>query len=265
MVRVWLRGLWIESQAGLNAESLDEFGPVLDALEQPLGARGELVDGPDEQVAQVAFDVCPDALGGVELRGVGRQLDHGQPVVVRVAEPAHRGAAVHVEIVPNQDDRSLQLGVRGGDQPGVVIFGEAAPLAGAAAVHQDPVEQPGTAAGPVADQRGHRDPPASARHRDLRGVPAGGPGARLLRAQGGAGLVPRRRSTPRSPPLASYLRPGQGAPRGDRVLVALAPRGAAAAAPTSPCGGSRYAVPRGVYRRWNSRAISVAIRARVQR
>src|SRR4051795_2623973 len=80
---------------------------------------------PGEQVAQVAFDLRPHALGGVELGGVGRQLNHGQPVV-RVAEPVHRGAAVHVEIVPNQDDRGGELGVRGGDQCGVVMFGEAA-------------------------------------------------------------------------------------------------------------------------------------------
>src|SRR3954470_3975505 len=97
MVEVWLRGLWIKGQAGLSAKSVDEFMSVLDALEQPLGAGGELVHGAGEQVAQIALDVRPHALGGVELRGVGRQLDHGQPVVVRLAEPAHRGAAVHVE------------------------------------------------------------------------------------------------------------------------------------------------------------------------
>src|SRR5512142_2073772 len=81
--------------------------------------------------------------------GVGRQLDHGQPAMVRLAELAHRGAAVHVEIVPDRDDRAIELGMCGGDQVGVGIFGEAAPLPGAAAVHQDPVEQPTAGAGPV--------------------------------------------------------------------------------------------------------------------
>src|SRR3954467_14291081 len=33
-VEVWLRRLGIEGQAGLSAESVDEFGSVLDALEQ---------------------------------------------------------------------------------------------------------------------------------------------------------------------------------------------------------------------------------------
>src|SRR4051794_39652048 len=70
-------GVWIQDQADLSAESVDEFGAVLDALEQPLGAHGELVDGAGEQVAEVALDVRPHALGGVELAGVGRQLDHG--------------------------------------------------------------------------------------------------------------------------------------------------------------------------------------------
>jgi hypothetical protein len=51
--------LWIESQAGLNAESLDELGSVLDALEQPLGARGEPVEGAGEKVAEAAFDAPP--------------------------------------------------------------------------------------------------------------------------------------------------------------------------------------------------------------
>src|ERR687897_2957865 len=117
-VRVWLRGLWIEGQAGLNAESLDELGSVLDALEQPLGARGELVEGAGEQVAQVAFDMRPHALGGVELAGVGRQLDHGQPVGVRLAELAHGGADVGVQVVPDQDDRGGELKVRAGGQRG---------------------------------------------------------------------------------------------------------------------------------------------------
>jgi hypothetical protein len=35
--------LGIEGQAGLSAESVNEFGAVLDALEQPLGGCGELI------------------------------------------------------------------------------------------------------------------------------------------------------------------------------------------------------------------------------
>src|SRR4051812_17005105 len=68
-------GVWIQDQADLSAESVDEFGAVLDALEQPLGAGGELVEGAGKQVAQVTLDVRPHALGGVELAGVGRQLN----------------------------------------------------------------------------------------------------------------------------------------------------------------------------------------------
>src|SRR3954462_2243922 len=91
-IGVWLRGLWLERQTGLSAESVDELGSVLDALEQPLGAHGELVDDLGEQIAQVALDVRPHALGGVELAGVGRQLDHGQPIGARRRT---RGSPLH--------------------------------------------------------------------------------------------------------------------------------------------------------------------------
>src|SRR3954471_19027705 len=84
-IGVWLWGLWLERQTGLSAESVDELGSVLDALEQPLGAHGELVDGPGEQVAQVPLDVRPHALVALSSAGVGRQLDHSQPIGARVA------------------------------------------------------------------------------------------------------------------------------------------------------------------------------------
>jgi hypothetical protein len=63
---------------------------------------------------------CAHTPGGVELGSVGRQLDHGQPVGVRVAERVHRGAAVHVEVVPNQDDRGVDPGRCDADRPGLV-------------------------------------------------------------------------------------------------------------------------------------------------
>ena len=58
-------------------------GPVLDALEPVLDDRGQLVDVACGEVAQAVLHVRPGALGGVEIRGVGGQLDHGQPVAVR--------------------------------------------------------------------------------------------------------------------------------------------------------------------------------------
>jgi hypothetical protein len=69
-------GLWLEGQAGLSAECVNQCGAVLDALEQPLGADGELVDGAGEQVAQLALDLRPHASVAFELGGRGRQLDH---------------------------------------------------------------------------------------------------------------------------------------------------------------------------------------------
>jgi len=54
---------------------------------------------------------------------------------------------VGVEVVPDQDDWGGELGVRGGDQLGVVGFGHGAALALAAAVHAHPVEQAAARAG----------------------------------------------------------------------------------------------------------------------
>src|SRR3954453_8664556 len=67
------------------------------------------------------------------------------------SEPLSRSSP-GLAVVPDQDDRGGELKVRGGDQRGVGLFGEAAPLTGPAAVHQDPVEQPAPGAGPVTHQ-----------------------------------------------------------------------------------------------------------------
>lgn len=190
MVRVWLRRFRVDDQFGLAEEAGDQVGPVLDAFEQGLDRGGELVDGDPDVVAQVAFDVGPHAFDGVEVGGVGGQGDHGQPVGVAGEEPAHRGAAVGVEVVPTQDDRSTGLVVRGDEQGGVVVLGEATTLALTAVVGQDPVEQPGPLAGPVADQGCHRDPPgALPGHSHGRGVSPWGPGPGLRGSQALPGFV----------------------------------------------------------------------------
>jgi hypothetical protein len=62
------------------------------------------------------FAQTPSA--GLRWGGVGGQPDHGQPVVMGVDERAHHGADVGVEVVPDQDDRGVQLVVRGGGQAG---------------------------------------------------------------------------------------------------------------------------------------------------
>ncbi len=185
-----LRRSGFEGQSGLGEEPADELGPVLDTLEPVPDDRGQLVDAAGGEVAQAVLHVRPDALGGIEIWGVGGQLDHGQPVAVRLGEPAHRGADVGIQIVPDQDDRGMQLVVRGGDQAGVVGFGHGPALALAPAVDADPVEQVPAGAGPEADQPGHRHPPgALAGHLDDRDLAARGPGTGLRRAQALAGLV----------------------------------------------------------------------------
>ena len=105
-----LRWFGFEAESGLGEESVDEGGPVLDALEPVLDDRGQLVGGAaGSQVAQAVFHVRPGALDRVEVRGVGGQLDDGQPVRVRAGEGAHHGAEVGVQVVPAQDDRGIKL------------------------------------------------------------------------------------------------------------------------------------------------------------
>src|SRR2546421_2940742 len=107
-----------------------------------------------------------------------------------VDERANHGADVWVEVVPDQDDRGVQLVVRGGDQCGVVVLGQAAAFALAATVEADPVEQPSPGRGAEADQAGHGHPSgAFPGHRHYWGVAAGGPGAGLGWAQRLSGFV----------------------------------------------------------------------------
>jgi hypothetical protein len=102
------------------------------------------------------FAQTPSA--GLRSGSIGGQPDHGQPVVMSVGECAHHGADVGVEVVPDQDDRGMQLLVRGGDQAGVIGFGHAAALALASPVDAHPVEQAAPRARPEADQPGRRYP-----------------------------------------------------------------------------------------------------------
>ena len=196
---VSLRRLGFEGEASLGEEPVDERGPVLDALEPVPGDGGELVDAAGGEVAQAVLHVRPDPFGGVEIGGVGGQPDHGQPVAVRLGERVHHGADVGVQVVPDQDDRGMQLLVRGGDQAGVVGFGHAAALAFTPAVQAHPVEQAAARARPQAHQARHRHPPRSlAGHPDHGRVPATGPGPGLRRAQALASLV-----------LEADIRPGR--------------------------------------------------------
>src|SRR5271157_2958325 len=105
------------------------------------------------------FFMFAQAPRSVQLGGVGGQPYLGQPVRVRADEPPHRGADVGVQVIPDQDDRGVQLVVRGGDQAGVVGFGHRAALAFAPAVDADPVEQVAPRAGPQAHQPRDRYPP----------------------------------------------------------------------------------------------------------
>jgi len=112
--------------------------------------------------------------------------------------------------------------VRGGDQGGVVCLGHgpAGPRAQPAPAH--PVEEPARLPGPHAGQGGDRgSAPIPGRSPGRPACARGGPRCVPPVAAALGRTRPQSRSTPRSPPLASYLGPGHSPPGGDRVLVPL--------------------------------------------
>ncbi len=79
-----LRWFGFEAESGLGEEAVDQRGPVLDALEPVLHDGGQLAGGAAAaEVAEAVFHVRPGALDRVEVRGISRELDDGQPVRVR--------------------------------------------------------------------------------------------------------------------------------------------------------------------------------------
>jgi hypothetical protein len=60
----------------------EEAGPVLHPLRAGFHQDGQLGPAASGQVGRGALEVGPDQPGGVEFVSVGRQLDHGQPLVV---------------------------------------------------------------------------------------------------------------------------------------------------------------------------------------
>src|SRR5487761_1800822 len=129
-----LRWFGFEAEAGLAEESGDEVRAVLNAGKPVPYGGGELVEGARGEVAQAVLHIRPDAFGRVEVGGVGRHLYDGQPVRVLGDETAHLPADVGVQVVPDHDDRGMQLVMRGGDQGCVVCFGHRAALSLAAPV-----------------------------------------------------------------------------------------------------------------------------------
>ena len=232
----WLREWRLRAIDGFEVDLADtpanaELGPVLDSLEPVLDDGGQVADSGGGEVAQAVFHVRPDTLGGVEVRGVGGQLDDGQPVRVRTGERAHHSTDVGAGVVPDQDDRGRQLLVRGGDQAGVIGFGHAAALALAPAVHPHPVEQAaprlslrqtspatGTRPDPLPDTLTTGVRPRGAQVRALGGRrfwPASSP-EQMNAPVAAASLVPWPTSGPatrRSPPHHA-LSPGGRAPAG---------------------------------------------------
>lgn len=67
-----------------------------------------MVDAGHGEVADAASEVGPHCLDGVQVRGVGRQPDHGQPVP-SIDHVPDGDADVGVQVVPDQHDRAAEL------------------------------------------------------------------------------------------------------------------------------------------------------------
>src|SRR5260370_901119 len=225
--------VWLQGQPRSGEAPLDEAGLVLDLLQavpDDLDQMGEAGDGEVGQDA--AVEPRPDPSHGVEVGGVGGQLEHPQPWL-RAGEVAQGRAGVHIEVVPGQHDVAAgQLAVGGDEDVPVLDPGEGLRLALAPAVAVQPVNEPAAVAGPVAGQPGHRYPPGAApADADDRGDPAPPPGPRPRRPHRLAAFLfeahpppARPRLARRSPPRAAGSPAGPHAPPAPPARHPAAPR-----------------------------------------
>src|SRR6478752_2475322 len=106
-----------------------------------------------------------------------RKPDGGEPVVFGLVPLQPRGQ-VGVEVVPDNDDRSVELDVCPHQAVAVVLPGETLTGALEQEVRAGPVDETALLAGLIAAPRGNRGPAAGpAAHADDGGVPAPAPGA----------------------------------------------------------------------------------------
>src|SRR5258708_2493128 len=174
--------VWLQGQPRSGEAPLDEAGLVLDLLQAVPDNLDQVGEAGDGEVGQdAALEHGPDPFHGVEVGGVGGQLEHPQPWL-RSGEGAQGRAGVHIEVVPGQHDVAAgQLAVGGDEDVPVLDPGEGLRLALAPAVAVQPADEPAAVAGPVAGQPGHRYPPGAAADADDRGDPAPPPGPRPRR------------------------------------------------------------------------------------
>jgi hypothetical protein len=142
----------------------------LDLLESALHSSGDLVEVGCGEVADVALDQRPDALLRVEVRDVGGQLEHGEPLDARGDELSHAGPQVEPNVVPDQDNRAAELEAGADDQVAEVAPAEALRFVLAAPVLADGVDEPGPLAFPLQPGDLHFAEPRPAR-RPLRQDP----------------------------------------------------------------------------------------------
>src|SRR6266542_3042443 len=261
-----VRRVWLHAQPGSEEAAFYKQGLVLDLLQAVPDDLDQVGEAGHGEVGQdAALEHGPDPFNRVQVRGVGRELEHVQPWL-GAGEGAQLRAQMHVEVIPDQhDDPAGQLAVRGDQQVPVLDPGEGLGLARAPPVQVQPVDQPAAVAGPVAGQPGHRDVAgAAAAHADHRGDPAPPPGPGPRRPQRLAGFVLED-----DPAAESRRRPFIW-PQVWVFHTSTAPssRSMARRAPAwqvQPRRRSRYQIPGMVYCTLNLRATRSRMRASVHR
>jgi hypothetical protein len=91
--------------------------------------RAPFLGGLHGKVPQAMLEVGPDALGGVQVRGVGGQADHGQPVGVGVDEGPHLHADLRVQVAQMRITGGVELVVCGGEEGRVLGLADASAFA----------------------------------------------------------------------------------------------------------------------------------------
>jgi hypothetical protein len=99
---------WRQVEVGTGEEAAEQAGPVLHPPEPGPDQGGELAEIALGEVGQGALEVRLHLLNRVELVGVGREAEHGQPVPGR-DQAGHRGADMSVQVVPHDDDGAGEL------------------------------------------------------------------------------------------------------------------------------------------------------------
>src|SRR6266568_3483511 len=99
-----VRRVWLHAQPGSEEAAFYKQGLVLDLLQAVPDDLDQVGEAGHGEVGQdAALEHGPDPFNRVQVRGVGRELEHVQPWL-GAGEGAQLRAQMHVEVIPDQHD-----------------------------------------------------------------------------------------------------------------------------------------------------------------